>query len=93
MVKEALNRKRAKEAARLLQPLSRLALSVRENEVLADRMVVNAAFLVDSSKETEFDAAVSKLDEQFGTRIAFKYLGPVPPYNFVNSVVDWEELG
>jgi len=92
MVKEALNRKRAGEAARILQPLRRVAHSVRENEALGDRMVVNAAFLVDRSKEPEFDQAVSKLDEQFGERLVLKYIGLAPPYNFVNIVVDWKEL-
>jgi len=91
-VKEALNRKRDKEAAKILLPLRGLAHSVRENDVLADRIVVNAAFLVDRSKEPDFDQAVSKLDEQFGGRIVFKYIGSAPPYNFVNIVVNWEEL-
>jgi len=90
MVKEALNRKRAKEATRILQPLRGLAYSTRENEALGNRMVVNAAFLVDRSKELEFDQAVSKLDEQFRERVALKYVGPTPPYNFVNIVVNWK---
>ena len=92
MVKEALNRKRAKEAAKILLPLRRIAHSVRENEALGDRMVVNAAFLVNKSKEPEFDDAVSRLEEQFSERVAFKYIGLAPPYNFVNIVVDWKEL-
>jgi len=92
MVKEALNRKRAKKAAEILLPLRRIAHSVRENEVLADRMIVNAAFLVDRSREPEFDQAVRELDEQLGQRIAIKYIGPVPPYNFINIVVNWKEL-
>ena len=92
IVKEALNRKRAKEAAKILLPLRRIAHSARENEALGDRMVVNAAFLVDKSKEPEFDQAVSKLDEQFVERVAIKYIGSAPPYNFVNIMVDWKEL-
>lgn len=90
MVKAEHNHKRAAEAARILLPLHRLARRVRENEVLGNRMIINAAFLVDESKEPDFDQAVSKLDEQFGGRIALKYVGPVPPYNFVNIVVDWK---
>jgi len=93
MVKRALDQKRAKEAARILPPLRRLAHSVRENEVLADRMIVNAAFLIDRDKEPEFDLEVSKLDQRLGQRLALKYVGPAPPYNFVNIVVNWKELG
>ena len=57
-------------------------------------MVVNAAFLVDRGREREeeFDRQVRKLDEELGHRCLFKYVGPVPPYNFVNIVVNWQEL-
>ena len=81
-----------KEAAEILMPLRQLAHDVRENEVLADRMVVNAAFLVEKAREPEFDQTTTGLDERFGKRVAFKYVGPVPPYNFVNIVVNWREL-
>ena len=92
MVKEALERKRAQEAARLLAPLRRLALQVKENPTLADRVILNAAFLVEKAQGQEFDRAVSELDEGYGKRIGFKYVGPTPPYNFVDIVVDWEEV-
>jgi len=92
MVKAALDRKRAKEAAEILTPLRQLAHSVKENPVLADRMVVNAAFLVEEGRGPEFHRAVTNLDERFGRRIAFKYIGPVPPYNFVNIIVNWKTL-
>ncbi|MCL4459069.1 MAG: GvpL/GvpF family gas vesicle protein [Chloroflexi bacterium] len=92
MVKEALDQKRRQEAARILHPLRPIAHSVRENNTLVDRVIVNAAFLVDKVREPEFDQAVSRLDEQIGERIALKYIGPVPPYNFVSVVVNWEEL-
>lgn len=92
MVQEALNHKRVKEAARILPPLRRVASRVRENEVLLDRMIFNAAFLVEKSRVPEFDQAVNRLDEQLGQRIAVKYIGPTPAYNFVNIVVNWQEL-
>jgi len=54
-------------------------------------MVLNAAFLVDEARQVEFDAAVERLDQEMGKRLIFKYVGPVPPYNFVNIVVTWED--
>ena len=92
MVKEALDRKRSQEAARILLPLQPLAHRVRENDTLVDRAIVNAAFLVDRKQEQDFDQAIRRLDEKLGNRVAFKYVGPVPPYNFVNIVVNWKEL-
>ena len=92
MVKEALERKRKAEAAVLLAPLRRIACRTVENPAMGDRMVVNAAFLVEKQREEEFDQAVELLDKEHSQRVTFKYVGPVPPYNFVNIVVNWLDL-
>ena len=91
-VKEALDRKRSREAASILVPLKRLAHRSQENDVVMDRMVLNAAFLVDQSVGREFDQAVRSLDEKSGHRVNFKYTGPNPPWNFVKIIVNWEEV-
>ncbi|MBI4302637.1 MAG: GvpL/GvpF family gas vesicle protein [Chloroflexi bacterium] len=90
MVKKALNDKRAKEATKILLLLRPIAHNVRENQVVVDSMVVNAAFLIGKNREAEFDQAVSNMNEALGERIAIKYTGPAPPYNFVNIVVNWQ---
>ena len=53
-------------------------------------MVLNAAFLVEKANEAACDQAVQALDAEMGKRMMFKYVGPVPPYNFVNIVVQWD---
>lgn len=92
MVKKALEQKKRREAPGILAPLRRVASRVQENDIIVDRMIVNAAFLVDEGRQGEFDRAVSKLDEELGHRVMLKYVGPAPPWNFVNIVVNWEEL-
>ncbi len=92
MIEEAINRKKAREAAQILEPLRRIACDTRENPVLATRIVLNAAFLVAKTREPEFDRAVTGLDGKLGKRIASRYIGPVPAYNFVNIVVNWQEI-
>ena len=93
MIKEALEKKRSKESAKMIAVLSGLAVDMRENDPLSDKMVMNAAFLVDKKKEHEFDRAVSELDEQLSHRLLFKYVGhDTPPYNFVNLVINWSEI-
>lgn len=92
MVKNALERKRDLEAARLVEALRPLASRVQENKVIIDRMLLNAAFLVEKCREPEFDTVVRELEAAHNGRIVFKYIGPVPPYNFVNIVVNWQEL-
>ena len=92
LVKQALERKRKAEATTLLAPLRPIAHRTVENPVIVDRMIVNAAFLAEREREKEFDQAVERLDREHGQRVTFKYVGPVPPYNFVNVVVNWQDL-
>lgn len=92
MIKDALGRKRKAEAASLLGPLRRIARRTVENPIVVDRMIVNAAFLVEASREEELDRAVDRLEQGLQDRVIFKYVGPVPPYNFVNVIVNWQEL-
>ena len=91
MIEAAMDKKRDEEAELILDHLRPLVHKTRANKVLTDRMVLNAAFLVDSSRETEFDRTVQQLDAQMGKRLMLKYVGPVPPYNFVNIVVHWDQ--
>lgn len=92
MVKNALERKKREEAQALLAPLLRVAKNVRQNDIILDRMILNAAFLLEESRQEEMDQAVSNLDDQMGRRLTLKYTGPNPPWNFVEIVVNWEEI-
>ncbi len=91
LTEAAINSKRDREAETILESLRPLATETKVNKVLTDMMVLNAAFLVDRSREQEFDAKVSALDSAEDGRLMLKYVGPLPPYNFVNLVVHWEE--
>jgi len=91
MVDAAMWKKRDEDAEKILTPLRSLVDKTRANKVVTDRMVLNAAFLVKEARQADFDEAVKWLDEEMGKRIIFKYVGPVPPYNFVNIVVTWED--
>ncbi|MBI2912298.1 MAG: GvpL/GvpF family gas vesicle protein [Chloroflexi bacterium] len=91
MVKAALDRKREKEAKNLLARVAPLAERVRENKIVMDRMVMNAAFLVRKDNEAAFDEAVAALSEELGERMALRYIGPAPPFNFCEIVVTWDE--
>jgi signal transduction histidine kinase len=91
LVAAALQRKSEAEAASLLDALEPLAVETRVNDNLSDMMLLNAAFLVDKSQEQAFDAKVQALGEAQAGRLIFQYVGPLPPYNFVNIRLRWEE--
>lgn len=91
MVYNEMENRREIEARRLARALSPLAERYETNKVLTDTMILNAAFLVHQSRVGEFDAKVNELDERYNDSMTFRYVGPVPPFNFVELVVHWEE--
>ena len=84
-----MNQIRARDEETILSRLNPFARKTRTNKIISDRMVLNAAFLVNRENGPAMDEAVKRLDEEFNQRLMFKYVGPVPPYNFVNIVVNW----
>ena len=88
-IAKALAHKRTRDEETILSRIKPLVHKTRTNKIVGERMVVNAAFLVERRNGPGVDDAVRKLDHEFSDRFMFKYVGPVPPYNFVNIVVDW----
>ncbi|MGH7482466.1 MAG: GvpL/GvpF family gas vesicle protein [Longimicrobiales bacterium] len=66
------------------ESLKPTAVASRSNKPIGDRMIMNAAYLVERQKEHEFDEAVKALSRKYEELLSFKYTGPWPPYNFVN---------
>jgi len=91
MVIHALERKKSKEERDILNVLKDNYIDKRINKVFGDKMITNLAFLVERSKVEEFDRLVDKLDTTYDGRIKFKYVGPVPPINFVELVIFLKE--
>jgi hypothetical protein len=69
----------------------RLAVETKVNKHLGDLMLLNAAFLVDKAQEQAFDAKVQALGAAGAGRQIIQYVGPLPPYNFVDIRMQREE--
>lgn len=87
MIEVSMDRKRAVESENILSSLRPLASDINLQDIIVDRMVLNAAFLIDRNHEDQFDEAVKHLDASHSDRMLFKYVGPAPPYNFVNLTI------
>ena len=92
MVEAALQKEKDARQAVLLDVLTPLALEVKTNVPYGDMMILTAAFLVDQSREPEFDRKVQELADQDGETVKYKYIGTVPPFNFVNIEISTEDL-
>jgi len=88
MVEAALQKEKEIYKKDILNTLSALAAEVKINNSYYELMIINAAFLVEKDKETEFDQKVNELGAEYSSNIKFKYIGKVPPFNFVNLVIE-----
>jgi len=64
--------------------LQELSYEARVNNSVGIKNLLNASFLIEKSRESEFKEQVYKLDTKFQGKMNFKFVGPLPPYNFVN---------
>src|SRR5215210_5371161 len=73
------------------EQLKPVAVASRSNKVIGDRMIMNAAFLVERAQEVAFDERVKDASRKYEDLLTFKYSGPWPPYNFVNIKLKLEK--
>lgn len=89
-VKEALEAKKEREEKEILDKLIGLSVDFRKGKVFGDGMVTNLSFLVEDERSREFDEQVDALSERLAGRTRLRYVGPVPPSNFVELVIEWK---
>ncbi|HCC69143.1 MAG TPA: gas vesicle synthesis GvpLGvpF [Nitrospiraceae bacterium] len=88
MVEQALEREKEKYKEEILEVLVSLCEEVKINNTTGERMIINAAFLVKEDKEAEFDQKIQEIAEKYGDKMKFKYVGTLPPFNFVNLTIN-----
>jgi hypothetical protein len=91
MVEEALGTEKQSAADDILATLSPLAAEVKTNSTYGELMIVNAAFFVPKCRETDFDRSVQELGAKYDGRATLKYVGTMPPFNFVTLMIRMED--
>jgi hypothetical protein len=91
LVEAALKNKKNREAEKIVDALRAASFDYKLNNAIADEMFINASFLVSKGREKEFDNIMEELSETYKDRMKFLYVGPLPPYNFVNITIYQEE--
>ncbi len=88
MVEAALEAEKARVREEIVEALRGLCHDFRlTHRLLGERMIMNAAFLVDRDREAAFDREMDGLAEAYGERVIFKYVGGFPPFNFVTLII------
>jgi hypothetical protein len=93
LVEQAMADKQDTYVREIYDHLRDCAVASRHNRPIGDKMILNAAFLVEREKQVEFDHAVQDIAHRYEGRLRFNYTGPWPPYNFVNIRLKLEREG
>ncbi|MBU4370210.1 GvpL/GvpF family gas vesicle protein [Patescibacteria group bacterium] len=64
--------------------LRNLAYDFTLNKLIDENMIANLSFLIEKAKEPELDRMMQELGKKYEGKLRFKYIGPMPPYSFVN---------
>jgi len=91
LIESALEEMSQRYVADIHEQLKPAAVASRSNKVIGDRMILNAAFLVERAQEAAFDEKVKEVSRTYEDILTFKYSGPWPPYNFVNIKLKLEK--
>jgi hypothetical protein len=92
LIDGALQHRSERYVAEFLQRLRDVSVASRVNRAIGDKMIMNAAFLVQRDQEHNFDKRIKEIASLF-EKLTFKFTGPWPPYNFVNIRLKLERAG
>jgi hypothetical protein len=91
LVAHAVTETREQIAQRVVDALEPLAAAARPGDPVHEQMVANVAFLVERERVSEFDEAVDALGRELSDpEVRVRYLGPLPPHNFVDLASETE---
>jgi hypothetical protein len=83
MLDQALADKSDSFVRDIYEHLREAAIASRSNKPIGDKMILNAAFLVERDKAAIFDQKVQEIASRYEGKLSFRYTGPWPPHNFV----------
>ncbi len=81
-IKKKVDEKNSKARKDILKALIPICKDYKKQETLNDEMVINAAFLIESSEKERFIDAVEQTDLKYADELGFKIVGPLPCYSF-----------
>lgn len=84
MIGNALEQLRQRDAADILDHLKPVSAAAIADELENEFMVLNAPFLVDRARLSEFEDAVEQVAEERRSHMRATLLGPMPAYNFLD---------
>jgi len=82
LVKKCLDKKKSEFADQIQTVLNEIADGFKAHDLMDDKMVLNTAFLLDQSRQKDFERKVEETNNKFEEKLNFRCVGPLPPYSF-----------
>lgn len=82
MLKKRLDQMCQGYAFKIQEALKTVSVDTRQHELMDEKMVMNAAFLICKTRQEEFDEQIEKLNNEFAEKLNFRCVGPLPAYSF-----------
>lgn len=86
LIAEAVDEMKRGYADDILRSLREVAEKSCPGKLAGSQMILNESFLVPRDREERFDTAVNRLAAKYESALVFKYIGPMPPYSFVDLI-------
>jgi len=86
LIEQALNAEKVRYQQTILQMLRQETVDVLLHDLLGDKMILNAAFLLAKEHEKSFDTAIQSLDQKLLNTVNFRVVGSLPLYSFATIV-------
>jgi len=84
LVEDGLRARRNKIWEEIFSLFEDIVVDHKDTQCFGEQMILNLAFLVPENKQKIFDNIVKNLDDEYAEEnVYFKYIGPIPPFNFV----------
>lgn len=94
-VKQILDKKTERCSFEIEAALKECSLDFRKHDLMDDRMIFNAAFLLGKDKKAEFEKRLDALNALYNEKINFRCIGPLPAYSFYTietKKISFEEM-
>ncbi len=88
-VAASLARRRDAVQAQLLDRIGAVTMNAAPNAIMNERMAANIAVLVVNAEAPQLHAAIDAVDGDFGGRLTFRLVGPLPPASFATVHIEF----
>ena len=91
LVQGALKEAKLAAETELAGRMAPWTVELKKNKTFGDSMFANLAILADSSRQADISDALSAFEAEWAGRVRLRSIGPVPPANFVELVITWDD--